>query len=77
MEAKIVTVPPTEPTYQLTLTLTKDELQRLVRVCGNVSGGGPTRRVLESIYNAGSEVVGSSCYYGARQIHTGIHLTGN
>lgn len=77
MEVKIVTIPPTEPTYQLTLTLTKDELQRLVKVCGNVSGGGPTLRVVESIYNAGSEVVGSSCSYGNGQIHTGMHLTGN
>ena len=77
MEVKIVTIPPTEPTYQLTLTLTKDELQRLVKVCGNVVGGGPTRRVLESIYSAGSGVVGASCNYGAGQIDKPMVLTGS
>ena len=75
MNAEIVTIP-AEPIYQLTLTLTKDELQRLTKVCGNVLGGGPTRKILEAIYKAGSDIVGSSSNYGKGQISQTMHFTG-
>jgi hypothetical protein len=76
MQVNIVEIPPVEPTYTLTLTLTKDELIRLGKVCGNISGGGPTREITGQINSVVEGIVGPTYKLGRDQIEQGMHLTG-
>lgn len=75
MQVNIVENPPVEPTYTLTLTLTKDEMARIGKVCNNISGSGPTRQITNALGKAIENTVGELSI-GGNQIERSMHLTG-